>query len=228
MAIGAASERFADARRVASSAYLAAGEPARAHEAIAPVLARHPRRGDLAAAAGFALAELGRLEEARAVGAPFAEPARSLLLARIADHAGDAAAALRLVEPIARGAPEQAPALNLAGSLLADRNERLADAEAYLRRARELAPGDPAVLDSWGWLLLRRGRHREAVRVLDRAARFAPREPEILVHLAAAWAADGAPRTAATVLDRAAALRPTPKVQRRIEYVRSRLASRKR
>ena len=223
LAVGAASERFPEARRVAAAAHLAAGEPQRAYEAIAPALAKHPRRVDLAATAGFALVELGRLEEARAVAAPFAEPARGMLLARIADHAGDTATALRLAEPIARGQPEQAPAKNFAGYLLADRNERLADAEAYLRRARELAPGDSAVLDSWGWLLVRRGRFREAVRVLDRAARFAPREAEILVHLAVAWAADGAPRTAAVVLDRAAALRPGPAVLRRIEHVRARL-----
>jgi tetratricopeptide (TPR) repeat protein len=223
MAIGAASERFADARRVAASAHLTAGEPQRAYDAIAPALAKHPRRADVAAVAGFALAELGRLEEARALAAPFAEPARTLLLARIADRAGDTAAALRLVEPIARARPEQGAAQNLAGYLLADRNERLADAETYLRRARELAPGDPAVLDSWGWLLLRRGRYREAVRALDHATRFAPREAEILVHLAVAWAADGAPRTAAAVLDRAAALRPAPAIQQRIEHVRSRL-----
>jgi tetratricopeptide (TPR) repeat protein len=221
MAIGAASERFADARRIAAAAYLAAGDPRRAHDAIAPALARFPRRAELAAAAGFALAELGRADAARAVAEPFAEPARALLLARIADHAGDAAVALRLVEPVARAQPEQGPALNLAGYLLADRDERLADAELYLRRARELAPGDPAVLDSWGWLQLRRGRSRDAVRALDRAARFAPREPEILVHLAAAWAADGAPRTAAAVLDRAAALRPGPAILRRIEHVRA-------
>lgn len=224
MAIAAGSDRFADARRVAAAAYLARGEPRRAYEAIAPALAARPKRADLAAAAGFALAELGRLEEARALAAPFAEPARAILLARIADHAGDRAAALRLIEPIARARPEQPSALNLAGYLLAERDERLADAEAYLRRARELAPGDPAVLDSWGWLLHRQGRHRAAVRALDRAARFAPREPEILVHLAAAWAADGAPRTAAAVLDRAAALRPTPAVRARIEAVRARLA----
>jgi tetratricopeptide (TPR) repeat protein len=223
LAIGAASERYAEARRVAASAYLAAGEPQRAYDAIAAVLAKHPRRADLAAVAGFALAELGRLEEARALATPLPEPGGALLLARIADHAGDAQAALRLVEPIARARTDLAAAQNLAGYLLADRNERLADAETYLRRARELAPGDPAVLDSWGWLLLRRGRYREAVRALDRAARFAPREAEILIHLAAAWAADGAPRTAAAVLDRAAALRPTPAVQKRIEYVRSRL-----
>ena len=223
LAVGAASERFADARRIAAAAYLAAGEPQRAYDAIAPALAKHPRRADLAAAAGFALAELGRLEEARAVAAPFAEPARAMLLARIADHAGDGATALRLAEPLARAQPEQAAAQNLAGYLLADRNERLADAEIYLRRARELSPGDPAVLDSWGWLLLRRGEHRAAVRALDRAVRFAPREPELLVHLAVAWAADGAPRTARAVLDRAAALRPPPAILKRIEAVRARL-----
>ncbi|MGN6107839.1 MAG: tetratricopeptide repeat protein, partial [Kofleriaceae bacterium] len=138
---------------------------------------------------------------------------------------GDTARALALVEPLAR--TEQVAALNLAGYLLADRNERLADAERYLRRARELAPGDPAVLDSWGWLLLRRGDSRGAVRALDQAARFAPREPEILVHLAAAWAADGAPRTAALTLDRAAALHPTAAIQRRIDRVRSSLPPRR-
>jgi tetratricopeptide (TPR) repeat protein len=220
MAIAAESERFVDARRIAAAAYLAAGDPRRAHEAIAPVLAKHPKREGVAAAAGFALVELGRLEEARAVATPLAEPGRTFLLARLADHAGDQATALRLVEPIARARPELGPAQNLAGYLLADRNERLADAEVYLRRARELAPGDSSVLDSWGWLLFRRGEYRAAVRALDRAARYAPREPEILVHLAAAWAADGAPKTAAAVLDRAATLHPSPAVQQRIDHLR--------
>lgn len=223
MAIAEDAERFADARRIAAAAYLAAGEPRRAYEAVAPALAKHGKRADLAAAAGLALAELGRLEEARALAAPFEGPARGMLLARIADHAGDPAGALALVEPIARGTPEQPAAMNLAGYLLTDRGQRLADAERYLRRARELAPGDPAILDSWGWLLLRRGQAREAVRALDRAARFAPREAEILVHLAAAWAADGAPRTAAATLDRAAALRPSAAVRRRIDQLRARL-----
>lgn len=224
MAIAAESERFVDARRIAAAAYLAAGEPQRAYDAVAPALARHPKRADLAAAAGFALVDLGRLADARAAAAPLAEPARSFQLARIADRAGDAATALQLVEPIARARPDLGQAQNLAGYLLADRNERLADAEGYLRRARELLPGDPSVLDSWGWLQFRRGDYRAAVRALDRAARYAPREPEILVHLAAAWAADGAPKTAAAVLDRAAALRPPPAVQQRIERVRALLS----
>ena len=172
------------------------------------------------------------LGEARAALAPFdaaAEPAdrqaATLARARLADHVGDTAGALGLLEPLIRERPDLVTALNLAGYLLADSRQRLDDAERYLRHARDLAPGDPAILDSWGWLLLRSGKARDAVRALDRAARFAPLEPEILLHLAAAWAADGAPRTAAGVLDRASALAPTRAVQRRIAALRQTLTA---
>ena len=124
-----------------------------------------------------------------------------------------------------RSAPDFVNGLNLAGYLLADRHERLGDAERYLSRARDLAPGEPSILDSWGWLRYQQGQYREAVKLLDRASRYAPREAEILVHLAAAWAADGAPRHALGVLDRAAALTPTPEVQRRIDALRAKLAA---
>jgi tetratricopeptide (TPR) repeat protein len=186
---------------------------------------------DNALIAAFALADLGKLAEAKAQLAPF-EAARDpsdrtsaiFAHARLAQRVGDAAGALALLEPLIRAKPNLASALNLAGFLLADARQRLADAERYLRHARELAPGDPEILDSWGWLRLRQGHAREAVRVLDRAARFAPLAPEILVHLAAAWAADGAPRTAVATLDRAAALSPSPEVQKRIAQVRHTVA----
>jgi tetratricopeptide (TPR) repeat protein len=188
---------------------------------------------DAALLAAFALADLGRVSEARAALAPFAaatEPAEqqaaTMARARLADRLGDTAGALALLEPLIRARPDLVGALNLAGYLLTDSNQRLADAERYLRHARELAPGDPAILDSWGWLLLRRGKARDAVRALDRAARFSPLEPEILVHLAAAWAADGAPRTAAEILDRAAALGPSPAVQKRLAAIRHSLPAR--
>ena len=124
--------------------------------------------------------------------------------ARFEDHVHDSAAALRLSCPIVHAHPNNATALNLAGYLLADRKQRLDEAETLLAHARELSPGDPAVLDSWGWLLLQRGRTRDAIRALDHASRFAPREPEIMLHLATAWAADNQPKTAAELLDQAA------------------------
>jgi len=228
-AIAEPSKRIDDARRLVAEAQLAAGDPAAALAALGPT----PASLDGALVAAFALADLRRVGEARALLAPFAatgEPAaREAALvaqARLAERAGDPPGALAILEPVLRARPDLLVALNLAGYLLADTGRRLVDAERYLRRARELAPGDPAVLDSWGWLLLRRGEARAAIRALDHAARYAPLEPELLAHLAAAWAADGAPRTALGVLDRADSLRPSPAVQRRIAAIRREVAAR--
>ena len=76
------------------------------------------------------------------------------------------------------------------------------------------------MLDSWGWLLLRRGDAHGALRALGQAARFAPREPEILVHLAAAELAAGQGRTAAGELDQAATLHPPDDLLRKIRALR--------
>jgi tetratricopeptide (TPR) repeat protein len=226
LAIPDTSERFVDARRLAAAAL--AGEPQKILDAIAPARARKPTDLDLATTAAFA--QIDRHDPVAAAQLMNAMPEGHATLyakARVAEHAGDIPGAIAILEAIIRAKPDSPNALNLAGYILADRNERLADAERYLRRARALSPGDPAILDSWGWLLFRQGKYREAVRALDHAARFAPLEPEILVHLAAAWAGDGAPRTALATLDKAAALRPTAAVQQRIDSLRSLLAQRR-
>jgi Flp pilus assembly protein TadD len=114
---------------------------------------------------------------------------------------------------VLRRHPDNVLALNLTGFLLADAKQRLRDAEVYLRKARALSPGDPAILDSWGWLLYQQGDARAATAVLEHAVRFAPLEPEILVHLAAASGRK-------ELLDKAAALHPAPDLQRRIEALR--------
>jgi predicted Zn-dependent protease len=106
--------------------------------------------------------------------------------ARVAVARHDIPGALAILEGILRAHPDDVSALNLAGYLLADSHQRLPDAERYLRHARELAPGDPAILDSWGWLLYKQGKPREAVQALAQAARFAPLEPDITAHLVAA------------------------------------------
>jgi tetratricopeptide (TPR) repeat protein len=233
-AIDDTSKLAEDAHRLVAEAQLAAGQPAAALAALG-LPARPPTTSiDSALIAAFALADLHRVVEARALLAPFTaagelaeRQAGQVAQARLAERAGDVASALAILEPLIRARPDLLVALNLAGYLLADSQQRLGDAERYLRHARELAPGDPAILDSWGWLLLRRGEPRAAVRALDRAARFAPLEPEILVHLAAAWAADGAPRTAAQTLERAVALGPAPALQKRIAAIRQNLPARR-
>lgn len=225
LAVADTAEPFVDARRLAAQALLAAEAPQRALDALAPARARKPDSIELATIAAFALVDLGKRADATALLAGFGDkPAAIFARARLADHAGDADGALALVEPLARAKPDLVAAQNLAGYLLADRAQRLGDAERYLKRARELAPGDPAVIDSWGWYLLRSDRRREAIHALDLAARISPREPEILLHLATAWLADKAPRTALALLDRAAGLKPSRAVRRRIDALRSTLA----
>jgi tetratricopeptide (TPR) repeat protein len=228
LAIPEKSKRYLQARRIAVDGLLKRGQPKRALEIIQPLRKTHPADLELAFAEATAHADAGDPAKARQLATQLRGDAIivAFLRARILDHVGDGAAALAILEPALQASPDHVASLNLAGYILADRKQRLPDAERYLAKARDLQPGDPAILDSWGWLLLQRGRARDAVRALDRASRFAPREPEILVHLATAWAADGAPRTAAEVLARAEKLDPSEAVKRRIDALRASLAIR--
>jgi Flp pilus assembly protein TadD len=226
LAVAEKSSAFADARRIAAETAIYAGDAKAALELVEPARQAKPDDLDLALTAATALADLHRTDDALgAITSVKADEAvLALAKARLADHRRDPVGALALLEPIIRAHPDNVTALNLAGYLLADRSERLDDAERYLRHARELAAGDPAVLDSWGWLRLRRGDSRGAIRALDQASRYAPGEPEILLHLATAVAADHAPAKAAEILDRATALRPSADIARRIAALRSTLA----
>jgi tetratricopeptide (TPR) repeat protein len=78
--------------------------------------------------------------------------------------------------------PDHAHAYNALGYTLADRNERLKEAEEYIDKALKISPDDPFILDSKGWVLYRRGQTKEALFYLRRA--FAERpDPEIAAHL---------------------------------------------
>jgi tetratricopeptide (TPR) repeat protein len=65
--------------------------------------------------------------------------------------------------------PENANALNALGYTLADRTERLEEALDYIKRAAELVPDDPAILDSLGWVSYRLGNMQDALKWLGMA-----------------------------------------------------------
>jgi tetratricopeptide (TPR) repeat protein len=216
LAIAPASPRFLAARRLAGEAELAAGDPAAALQALTPALDARPADGGVRLGMAYALVDQGHLDLARQL----VPDDGSVAAARVVERTGDRTGAVARLERFLASHPDDAIALDLCGYLLADADQRLDVAERYLSRARELSPGDPAVLDSWGWLRFRQGHARDAVRLLDRAARFAPREPEILFHLASAWASDGAPRTALSVLAQTDTLLASPEVRKRIAGLR--------
>jgi len=78
--------------------------------------------------------------------------------------------------------PENVAALNALGYTLADRTTRYKEALALIERARAADPDNPAIVDSYGWVLYRLGRNRDALVQLRRAWTLA-KDPEIASHL---------------------------------------------
>ena len=103
--------------------------------------------------------------------------------------------------------PDNAHALNALGYHLADEDARLDEAEGYLERAMALREGDPAIMDSLGWLRFRQGRADEAIELLERAYALLP-DPEIAAHLGEALWTTGRRDEARTVWDEALAASP--------------------
>ncbi|MCB1908146.1 MAG: tetratricopeptide repeat protein [Rhodocyclaceae bacterium] len=86
--------------------------------------------------------------------------------------------------------PDNAHALNALGYSFADRGVRLDEAYSLIKRANELAPEDPFILDSLGWVHFRKGEHGRALELL-RQAYDQRSDPEIAAHVGEVlWAMD--------------------------------------
>ncbi len=82
--------------------------------------------------------------------------------------------------------PDDVAALNALGYTLANLSSRLDEAQPLVSRALTLEPDDPAILDSYGWILLLKGKTQEALNYLERA--FAQdSDHEIAAHLGEAY-----------------------------------------
>ncbi len=79
-------------------------------------------------------------------------------------------------------APDNHHAYNALGYSLAERNVRLQEAQELIGKALAMAPGDPFIMDSMGWVQYRLGKLDEAEKYL-RQAYALRRDPEIAVHL---------------------------------------------
>jgi Flp pilus assembly protein TadD len=78
-------------------------------------------------------------------------------------------------------APDNHHAYNALGYSLAERNIRLQEAYTLVAKALEMAPGDPFIMDSMGWVQYRLGNLDEAEKQL-RNAYALRRDPQSPVH----------------------------------------------
>jgi tetratricopeptide (TPR) repeat protein len=130
-----------------------AGHHEEAYGVLAGGLARHPDQPELLYEAALAAEKIGKID--------------------VVEHD-----LRRLIEL----KPDHAHAYNALGYSFADRNERLDEAQQLIDKALQLAPEDPFILDSKGWVLFRRGDAGTALDVLKKA--FALRaDPEIAAHI---------------------------------------------
>lgn len=87
-----------------------------------------------------------------------------------------------LLKKVIEIAPNNQHAYNALGYSFADRNVRLQEAHALIEKALSLAPEDPFIMDSMGWVQYRMGKLKEAESLLRRAYELRP-DAEIAVHL---------------------------------------------
>ena len=87
-----------------------------------------------------------------------------------------------LLRGLMKSKPTDPHAFNALGYSLADRKIRLDEARELILKAVQLAPRDPFIQDSLGWLEYRVGNFKEALRILEAAFNERP-DAEIAAHL---------------------------------------------
>lgn len=102
--------------------------------------------------------------------------------ALLAEKAGQVDEMERVLREVMKLAPDNHHAYNALGYSLAERNVRLDEARALIEKALAMAPEDPFIMDSMGWVEYRLG-NLEAAETHLRRAYSLRRDPEIAVHL---------------------------------------------
>lgn len=148
---------------------------------------------DPAAQAQIAMAEAeilqraGRAQEAYQLMAAAAQryPNNTDVLydfALMAEKVGQTDVMEKALRSVISQAPDNQHAYNALGYSFAERNVRLQEAYQLVDKALQIAPGDPFIMDSMGWVQYRLGNLKEA-EVQLRKAYALRNDPEIAVHL---------------------------------------------
>lgn len=107
--------------------------------------------------------------------------------------------------------PDNAATLNALGYTLADSNIRLEEAKGYIERALSLRPGDPAILDSMGWVEFKLDNPQGALEYLAQAFEITA-DHEIAAHYGEVLWLEGKKRQAKNVWQRGLENNPSSKI----------------
>ena len=101
----------------------------------------------------------------------------------IYERMGDFAKARDSYEKVLALDPNFVPALNNLAYIYSEKLNNLDRAGELARKAHELAPAEPSVQDTLGWVLYHQGKYQEAAELLEQSASKSPDKGEIQFHL---------------------------------------------
>jgi tetratricopeptide (TPR) repeat protein len=213
---------YADARALAADLHGRDGTPQEGLKIIDEALGQRPDDPVLVTSAAALHEQLGAFDRARSLldAALTQSPGNDGLVyarADLEDRAAQPDRAVAVMQTLLDRDANSVVALNFIGYSYAERGIDLDTAERLLRRAIVLRPDDGLVLDSFGWMLYRRGRTEEARAILERADRLSPFEPEILLHLGEVYLRAGLVQRARDSFRQALGLDPSDRLRASLE-----------
>lgn len=105
----------------------------------------------------------------------------------IQDRMGNKEQVVTHMKQVVEMDPNHVQGLNYLAFTYAESGRNLEDAEKLVRRALEIEPHDGYILDTLGWILYKRGRMEESIKVLETAYKSQPNESVIAEHLGDAY-----------------------------------------
>jgi tetratricopeptide (TPR) repeat protein len=206
-------------------ALMRTGRPQEAQAAFARAIERDPKNASALAGRGMLALQQGQAAEAvtlfqQAEELSATDPMYAYLTATALRAAGKPEEAERQLRDVVHRFPEFAPAANELALALAERNESLDFAAALADRARRQLPV-PEVLDTLGFVELRRGRLDAAQAALEEALKLNPGYATARYHLALVLNARGEKAAAISALREALGAGPFPEA----EQARTQLAA---
>jgi len=106
-----------------------------------------------------------------------------MTLAVVYERTNDFAKARDAYERLLSINPNSISALNNLACLYTDRLNDLGKAYDLARKAHDLQGNDPAIADTFGWILSKRGEYLQALAILQESAAKLPDSPEVQFHL---------------------------------------------
>lgn len=145
------------------------------------------------------------LDELTALAAKTKSETAMILIAQIHISLKQYEAARDAYQSLLTVDPKSITALNNLARLYCENLGQLDLAYETAKRARDLAPGDPAVADTLGWVTLRRGDYHNALALFEESAEQQPEHPAFQYHIGMAHYMLGEEEPARLSLQRAVA-----------------------